>query len=132
MQLTDQQLLERCHCGHGRACHYGMSFNGEPVHETCDRCYCPRFTLAEGFTVEERAVPRRPLPSDPIDEYQRCRCLCPRGQHDGPLMLGPCSSCSCQRFLRRSSETDEAEIKLLNTTLEHVFDAIVWPGRKAA
>ena len=98
----------------------------------CDRCYCPRFTLAETYTAEEPAVPRRPLPSDPIDEYERCCCLCPRGEHDGVLMLGKCSGCGCQRFLRRDPEAEEAEIRLLNTTLEQVFDAKVWPGRKVA
>jgi hypothetical protein len=132
MQLTDEQLFERCQCGHARARHYGMSFNGEPVHETCDRCYCPRFTLAEGFTAEERAVARRPLPSDPIDEFAVCKCLCRRGEHQGPLMLGKCTGCSCQRFLQRSPETEEAEIRLLNTALEQVFEAMVRPGRKAA
>jgi hypothetical protein len=103
-----------------------------PSGEVCDRCYCPRFTLAEVFTASERQAPRRPLPSDPIDEYQRCRCLCPRGEHAGPLMLGQCSSCGCQRFYKRDPEAEEAEIRLLNTTLEQVFDAMVRPGRKAA
>jgi len=40
MQLTDQQLLERCHCGHERARHYG--YTGQDG--MCDRCYCRRFT----------------------------------------------------------------------------------------
>jgi len=129
MQLTDQQLLERCQCGHDRARHYG--YTGQDG--MCDRCYCPSFTLAEVFTVAERQAPPRAMPSDPIDEYQRCRCLCPRGEHDGPLMLGKCSGCGgCQRFLQRVPEAEEAEIRLLNTTLEQVFDAMVRPGRKVA
>jgi hypothetical protein len=63
---------------------------------------------------------------------QRLRHQLVGGEHEGLLMLGKCSSCDCQRFLQRSPETEEAEIKLLNTTLEHVFDAMVRPGRKAA
>jgi hypothetical protein len=47
-------------------------------------------------------------------------------------MLGKCSACACQRFLQRSPEAEEAEIKLLNTTLEHVFEALQPNLRKAA
>src|SRR6516165_5949280 len=131
-QLTTEQLHEHCQCGHDRARHYGhyaYIFGREPdashpADEVCDRCLtCTAFRLAATYTANQRQAPRRPMPSDPIDEYQRCQCLCPRGEHDGLLMLGKCSSCSCQRFLRRDPEAEEAEIKLLNTTLEQTFDA---------
>jgi hypothetical protein len=128
MQLTDQQLFERCQCGHDRARHYGCT--GQDG--MCDRCYCPRFVLCETYIAEERQAPRRAMPSDPINEFAICRCLCRRSEHDGPLMLGQCSSCDCQRFLKRDPDAEEAEIRLLNKTLEQVFDAMVRPGRKAA
>jgi hypothetical protein len=130
MQLTDQQLLERCQCGHDRARHYG--YTGQDG--MCDRCYCPSFQPSAQSCQPEQppAVPPRQLPSTPIDEYERCRCLCPRGEHAGPLMLGQCSGCGCDRFWKRDPEAEEAEIRLLNTTLEQVFDAKVWPGRKVA
>jgi hypothetical protein len=131
MQLTDQQLLERCQCGHDRARHYG--YTGQDG--ICDRCYCPHFEHQPAESVKAEplpAVPPRQLPSTPINEYERCRCLCPRGEHEGLLMLGQCSGCGCERFYKRDPEAEEAEIRLLNTTLEQVFDAMVRPGRKAA
>ena len=36
----------------------------------------------------------------------------------------------CQRFRARMAEAEEAELKLLNGTLERVFDVTVRPGRK--
>jgi hypothetical protein len=96
MQLTDGQLFDHCQCGHDRRQHYADG--------RCQRCAmsglpeCREFVLAEAFTASERQAPRRPMPSDPIDFYQRCGCCCPRGEHDGPLMLGKCSGCNCQRF----------------------------------
>ena|SRR6516165_7649239 len=83
-QLTTQQLCEHCNkCGHDRARHYG--YTGQDG--MCDRCYCPGFQPSAVSCQPEPlpAVPPRILPSTPIDEYQRCRCLCPRGEHEGPL-----------------------------------------------
>jgi hypothetical protein len=51
MQLTDQQLFERCHCGHERARHYG--YTGQDG--MCDRCYCPRFTPRTQEAIETKA-----------------------------------------------------------------------------
>ena len=122
MQLTDQQLLERCQCGHERARHYG--YTGQDG--MCDRCYCPHFEHQPAESV--KAEPPRPEP----DPYERCQCLCPRGEHKGYLMLGRCGACDCRRFLTRKAYTVEAERRLLNTTLEWVFDAITPASRKAA
>jgi hypothetical protein len=47
-------------------------------------------------------------------------------------MLGRCGACDCRRFLTRKACTVEAERRLLNTTLEWVFDAITPASRKAA
>jgi hypothetical protein len=73
MQLTDQQLFERCRCEHERARHYG--YTGQDG--MCDRCYCPRFT-------------------------------------------------------RRTPEAIETEARLVNATLERVYDAMAPFIRKAA
>ena len=56
MQLTDQQLLERCHCGHERARHYG--YTGQDG--MCDRCYCTLFTprTQEAIETEARLLKR--------------------------------------------------------------------------
>jgi len=92
----------------------------------------PAFRVEHTYTAEERQAPRRAMPSDPINEFAVCRCLCRRGEHEGLLMLGKCSSCGCQRFLQRSPEAEEAEIKLLNNTLGRVFDAMRPHVKKAA
>ena len=93
-QLTNQQLSAHCKCGHDRARHYG--YTGQDG--MCDRCYCPGFQPSAVSCQPEPlpAVPPRILPSTPIDEYQRCRCLCPRGEHKGYLMLGRCGACDCR------------------------------------
>jgi hypothetical protein len=51
MQLTDQQLSERCQCGHIRARHYG----GTGQDGICDRCFCPRFTLQSQAGIQAEA-----------------------------------------------------------------------------
>jgi hypothetical protein len=47
-------------------------------------------------------------------------------------MLGQCSGCGCRRFLQRVPEAEEAELRLLNTTLGRVFDAMRPSLRKVA
>jgi hypothetical protein len=51
MQLTDQQLFERCQCGHIRARHCG----GTGHDGICDRCFYPRFTLQSQAGIQAEA-----------------------------------------------------------------------------
>jgi hypothetical protein len=51
MQLTDQQLFERCQCGHLRARHY----DGTGQDGICDRCFCPRFTPQSQAGIQAEA-----------------------------------------------------------------------------
>ena len=111
MQLTDQQLFEHCQCGCDRGRHHDDKL--------CECMRCTEFRSAEANRLQP-------------DLYQRCRCLCPRGEHRGYLHLGRCNACGCRRFLARTAEAEEAELKLLNGTLERVSDTMVRQGGKAA